>query len=38
MKSIHQITQLSDNELKAVLKSEEITYGELVCQALDYTQ
>lgn len=37
MKSIHQITQLSDNELKAVLKSEEITYGELVCQALDYT-
>ncbi len=32
MKSIHQHTQLSDNELKAVLRGDDITYGQLVAQ------
>lgn len=38
MKSIHQNTQLSDNELKAVLRGDDITYGQLVDQALDYSR
>ncbi len=37
MKSIHQNTQLSDNELKAVLRGDDITHGQLVDQALDYS-
>ncbi len=32
MKSIRQNTQLSDNELKAVLRGDDITYGQLVVQ------
>ncbi len=38
MKSIHQNTQLSDNELKAVLRGDDITYGQLVDQASDYSR
>ena len=38
MKSIQQICQLSDKELKAVLSGDGFSYGELLDQALDFNR
>ncbi len=36
MKSIQQKCQLSDKELNAVLRSKEMSLGEIIGQAIDY--